>query len=150
MQHDVYVRQVSMSLTAAFTFGVACACELAASSASAQCVNSSWTDYTYDRFVLHLDSQIGSDHLLVGTHSGGIIDWNTADNTFIKYTRADHCLSENLINGVAIDADGGYWGVTNFGVNHLPAASVGDPNAQWIQIEDPALEGQLFTCIAID
>jgi len=74
-----------------------------------------WTTYTNSNEVN--DLAIEGNYLWAGTQ-GGVVQWDTRDGTYIKYTRSDGLVS-NHVTAIAIDNDSGKWFGTRDGVSHL-------------------------------
>lgn len=108
-----------------------------------------WVDHTYDKWIIGMAP--ADNVLLIATHGGGVIAWDTLEDTYIKHTRNGNGLPSNFLAGVAFDAAAGdVWAATERGLARLPG---GFTSEQWQIIHQPGsgpLDGMLMTSVAVD
>jgi hypothetical protein len=83
--------------------------------AAAPALRAQWTSYTNANYVYDL-VRVGDD--LWAATEGGVLRWNLAEGTRVKYT-AEHGLASNSVEALAMDGEGALWFGTRGGVSRF-------------------------------
>lgn len=118
--------------------------------ASALPEDRTWVDHPYDRIVNAMAPAGGT--LLIATHGGGVIAWDTRTGTYRSHTRNNSGLPANFVTDVAFDdAAGDVWAATERGLARLPGGA--PDGTAWEIIHAPGtgpVAGMLMTAVVVD
>jgi len=83
--------------------------------------DTAWTHFPFTNSF----SAVAADGttLWIATQSGGVLEWDTATNTAVKYSQGQHCLPSNNVTDIAIAGDGSVWIATSRGAARQPVGA---------------------------
>lgn len=111
--------------------------------------------YTYANGDHILTLEIEGSVLWAGTLAGGVVRWNTTNDSYVQYLRPQDGLAGNIVNDIAIDAHGQKWFATDHGLSVLDDNGTADKADDWWhtytrQNTAGRLPGDRITAVAVD